>query len=300
LYEEIGDYKGMVQLIEDQILRGKDPAVRTDLARKVARLWEERLSDAREAADAWRRVLRMKAGDPEATAGLDRAKSNMLKRSSNDISVSAPAVEKVEPPISGGVHSNPKEEIEPVSSNAAEVPDEPESEVGVRSPSSDDKLVSDLYAVSSPKTSEEASKELDVKVADESTHDESVPSSEATERTPAQQLPAVHKATLDTEEGATASTKPNPPQPPGRRPPPPPPVRSSARPPLPTPPIRGAAGSRAVPHPPSPPSLKPNLPPPPPSPVRTAPPPPPPHLPPEVDDLEDDDGASVDESELLE
>ena len=84
LYEEIGDYKGMVQLLEDQILRGKDPTMRTDLARKVARLWEEKLMDAREAADAWRRVLRMKSGDPEATEGLDRAKSNMLKRSTSD------------------------------------------------------------------------------------------------------------------------------------------------------------------------------------------------------------------------
>src|ERR1019366_7987797 len=37
------------------------------------------LADPREAADAWRRVLRMKQGDPEATAGLERAKSNMLK-----------------------------------------------------------------------------------------------------------------------------------------------------------------------------------------------------------------------------
>ncbi len=80
LYTELGDHRGMVQLFEDQILRGKDPAVRAELARKVARIWEEHLADAREAADAWRRVLRLKQGDPEATEGLDRAKSNMLKR----------------------------------------------------------------------------------------------------------------------------------------------------------------------------------------------------------------------------
>jgi len=70
----------MVQLYEDQILRGKDMTARADLARKVARMWEEQLADPREAADAWRRVLRMKQGDPEATSGLDRAKSNMLKK----------------------------------------------------------------------------------------------------------------------------------------------------------------------------------------------------------------------------
>ena len=70
----------MVQLYEDQILRGKDMGARAELARKVARMWEEQLADPREAADAWRRVLRMKPGDPEATAGLERAKSNMLKK----------------------------------------------------------------------------------------------------------------------------------------------------------------------------------------------------------------------------
>ena len=80
LYTELADWRGMVQLYEDQILRGKDPAVRAELARKVARLWEEKLDDPRESADAWRRVLRMKQADPEATEGLERAKSGMLKR----------------------------------------------------------------------------------------------------------------------------------------------------------------------------------------------------------------------------
>jgi tetratricopeptide (TPR) repeat protein len=84
LYTELADYRGMVQLYEDQILRGRDQTQRAELARKVARLWEETLDDAREAADAWRRVLRMKAGDAEATAGLERAKANMLKRASED------------------------------------------------------------------------------------------------------------------------------------------------------------------------------------------------------------------------
>ncbi len=80
LLKELGDYRGMVQVYEDQILRGKDMTARAELARKVARMWEEQLTDSREAADAWRRVLRMKSGDPEAAAGLERAKQNMLKR----------------------------------------------------------------------------------------------------------------------------------------------------------------------------------------------------------------------------
>ncbi len=90
LYTELGDYRGMVQLYEDQILRGKDPNVRAELARKVARLWEERLEDPREAADAWRRVLRMKPGDPEGTEGLERAKTNMLKRPKSEPVTSQP------------------------------------------------------------------------------------------------------------------------------------------------------------------------------------------------------------------
>jgi hypothetical protein len=93
LYTELADYRGMVQLFEDQILRGKDPASRAELARKVARLWEEKLDDPREAADAWRRVLRMKAADAEATEGLERAKQAMLKRPKDDVSdpTAAPA-----------------------------------------------------------------------------------------------------------------------------------------------------------------------------------------------------------------
>ncbi|APR76310.1 Adventurous gliding motility protein K [Minicystis rosea] len=88
----LGDHRGMIQLYEDQILRGRDPNVRADLARKVARLWEEELSDAREAADAWRRVLRMKAGDAEATAGLDRAKAGKLKRPAPKSASAAPSL----------------------------------------------------------------------------------------------------------------------------------------------------------------------------------------------------------------
>ena len=71
---DANDYRGLIQLSEDQILRSKDQNARADLARGIARIWEEKLGDSRETADAWRRVLRLKAQDPEATAGLDRAK----------------------------------------------------------------------------------------------------------------------------------------------------------------------------------------------------------------------------------
>lgn len=94
LYTELADYRGMVQLFEDQILRGKDPGSRAELARKVARLWEERFDDPREAADAWRRVLRMKSGDAEATEGLERAKQAMLRRPKEE-----PSEPKAEPPL---------------------------------------------------------------------------------------------------------------------------------------------------------------------------------------------------------
>jgi hypothetical protein len=80
LFMELNDYKSLVQLYEDQILRGKDMNARAELARKVARIWEEQLVDNREAADGWRRVLRMKAGDEEATKGLERTKAGTLKK----------------------------------------------------------------------------------------------------------------------------------------------------------------------------------------------------------------------------
>src|SRR5262249_5589323 len=84
LFMELNDYKSLVQLYEDQILRGKDMNSRGELARKVARVWEEQLADVREAADGWRRVLRMRAGDTEAMQGLERAKANQLKKPEGD------------------------------------------------------------------------------------------------------------------------------------------------------------------------------------------------------------------------
>src|ERR1019366_7486469 len=40
LLTELGDYRGMVRVFEDQILRGKDMSARAELARKVAQMWE--------------------------------------------------------------------------------------------------------------------------------------------------------------------------------------------------------------------------------------------------------------------
>jgi tetratricopeptide (TPR) repeat protein len=77
LYAELGDYRGLVQLYENQILRGRDPNARAELARRVALIWRDKLKDARETADAWRRVLRMKPGDTEAKEGITLAKRAM-------------------------------------------------------------------------------------------------------------------------------------------------------------------------------------------------------------------------------
>jgi tetratricopeptide (TPR) repeat protein len=78
LYTRLEDYRGLVQLHEDQILRGRDKEKRAHLARLVARIWQDQLKDPRETADAWRRVLRMASGDEEAKEGLARAKEAML------------------------------------------------------------------------------------------------------------------------------------------------------------------------------------------------------------------------------
>jgi hypothetical protein len=115
LLTELGDYRGMVQLYEDQILRGKDMTARAELARKVARMWEEQLADPREAADAWRRVLRMKQGDAEATSGLERAKSNMLKKPEPGAEREAYAPPKLQtnPPAPPPARAEPKKATDP-------------------------------------------------------------------------------------------------------------------------------------------------------------------------------------------
>jgi hypothetical protein len=108
LLTELGDFRGMVQVLEDQILRGKDPAARAELARRVAVLWEERLADAREAADAWRRVLRMKPGDADAQSGLERAKGNMLRKAPD-----GPAPVVASPPVAKPSNPPPKPSAPP-------------------------------------------------------------------------------------------------------------------------------------------------------------------------------------------
>ncbi len=125
LLTELGDYRGMVQLYEDQILRGKDMGARAELARKVARMWEEQLTDSREAADAWRRVLRMKQGDPEATAGLERAKQNMLKKPDPEASdaYAPPKLAPSQPSSAPTVATAPRIAVE----QAVTLDEEPES-----------------------------------------------------------------------------------------------------------------------------------------------------------------------------
>jgi hypothetical protein len=110
-----------VHVLEDQILRHKDPQARAELARKVARLWEERLKDPREAADAWRRVLRMKAGDADAQAGLERAKTAMLSQRE---------AEEAAPPLSS---SDEGEEQPPELPPLAEAHAEQEQIIGAES-----------------------------------------------------------------------------------------------------------------------------------------------------------------------
>ena len=128
LLTELGDFRGMVQVLEDQILRGKDPAVRAELARKVAVLWEERLADAREAADAWRRVLRMKPGDPDAQAGLERAKTNMLRKAPDGVVAAPlttpPAKPSNPPPKPSSIA--PKTEVKTVDEPRPVVPEKPQ------------------------------------------------------------------------------------------------------------------------------------------------------------------------------
>ena len=76
LYTELADWRGMVQLYEDQILRGKDANARAELARKVARLWEEKLDDPREAeADAIGTLLDMARKAKKQADGARKAEA---------------------------------------------------------------------------------------------------------------------------------------------------------------------------------------------------------------------------------
>lgn len=300
LYTELKDYRGMVQLYEDQILRGKDPASRAELARKVARLWETELDDPREAADAWRRVLRMKAGDAEATEGLERAKANMLKHrseplneapaapspaadaKSSPIAAPTPAVEAKSSPIAAPKPEPTKVESPPSpKASAAESTDEDNEDSGVKPATSAAGSSSVVDAETS--ADEEPANMSEVVVEAAVAPVIAAPAEPATtvdvpvlvDEAPAEAAPepvtaasetapavADDNIALSTEEKGPQAAKPVPP-PPSRAggPPPPPPSMRPASPP---------SKSR------NPPPVGSRPPPPPPGPGRGKPPPPPP------------------------
>jgi tetratricopeptide (TPR) repeat protein len=114
LYMQLNDYRSLVHVYEDQLLRGKDMNARAELARQVARIWEERLADTREAADAWRRVLRMLRNDEEALAGLERAKAGQLKTSDGDpTQLYAPPRLTTDRPVAIPTHPQPQPKSAP-------------------------------------------------------------------------------------------------------------------------------------------------------------------------------------------
>ncbi len=289
LYTELGDYKGMVQLYEDQILRGKDPNVRAELARKVARLWEERLGDPREAADAWRRVLRMKPGDQDGTEGLERAKTNMLKRPKSEPDLAAvlkeeaskaePAPEaKAEPAPEAKAESEsaaaepPKDEaLEAKPSTPSEPAPEPTEVNRTRPDVEDDGVeaafnrISEAPAKASP--AEEAAAKLlpafDGGLDDEKTiAGMELPESAPPAAPPKEpEAPAPPDAPAATPEPPPTKSKLAPPPKPGRKlappprssvPPPPPARKGSAPPPPPSSRAPAPPGARVAPPPPPP------------------------------------------------
>jgi hypothetical protein len=281
----------------------------------VARLWEEKLDDPREAADAWRRVLRMKQGDPEAIEGLERAKSGMLKRPKDDppsavdaappeASAPAPAVVKPAPedsadeptmargeePKEGKKKKKGKESKAPKASEA-----KPEAVPADDEMAGVDALVSgDVETAVAPTNGPAFTPAL-------------APEPPGSSPVDGAGLPAMAPPDVPADAQASGLAKDA-----GRMAPPPPPSQVSRPPPSSSsgvtrpPPPPGSGASRPPPppprsHPPLPPGGRPPLPPPGGS-ARLAPPPPPagrpPPLPPSVGD--DDDGESVDDAELFE
>ncbi len=172
LLTELGDYRGMVQLYEDHILRGKDMAARAELARKVARMWEEQLADPREAADAWRRVLRMKPADPEATQGLERAKSNMLKKpepGAEQEAYAPPKLPQVAPPEPSSPANATQEAETPEPGEALEraVTERPARPLGLAFPGSDETTKSTPAELPSPGEAEVSDDDAVADVSDE-------------------------------------------------------------------------------------------------------------------------------------
>jgi hypothetical protein len=303
LYTELQDWRGMVQLYEDQILRGKDPSARAEVARKVARLWEERLDDPREAADAWRRVLRMKSGDPEAAEGLERAKKNMLRRPDEPAlkpePVAAPAAPEPAPeptpapepePAEASApaepaEAEPAEPAAPADSEASEPPAEPAADPAADSAASPEHAAASDEAEPEPAPVAEAPIEQEAPPVLASAEDDD--SDDGTEGIPVQVDPEAPGAAdaepapepapepLAVAEPASAPSQPPPPSRPPpipSRPPPPPPVRSRPA-GAPPPPVAGAGPTPSRRPPPPPPRKgsmsRPPLPPPLPRPGAT-------------------------------
>lgn len=281
LYAELGDYRGMVALYEDQILRGKDPNSRAEVARKVARLWEERLCDSREAADAWRRVLRMKPADPEAKDGLERAKSNMLKKPDGEAGAPPPQAPPQRAPSAPEAEAEgeaSRSEPEPAPFHEADADEEPGQDDGEAEPELAPPALESPPKVDPPKF-DFGRRPVEEQLARE-------PGARGDEAKPVSSgkvdfgglLDFDRKAGQEPVEGQQpVSSKPSVPPPPFPLPPPlptpsrplpPPPPSGSGRLPPPPPPKKGA--------PPPPPPKKGALPPPPPSPSGRVPPPPPP------------------------
>jgi hypothetical protein len=114
-------------------------------------MWEEQLADPREAADAWRRVLRMKQGDTEATAGLERSKSNMLKKPEPGAEREAYAPPKLQtnPPGPQSARPEPKKVTDPAPAPPATERDDSTS------PHKPDHLAASLRAALAPEPDEE-------------------------------------------------------------------------------------------------------------------------------------------------
>jgi hypothetical protein len=338
LYTELSDWRGMVQLYEDQILRGKDPAARAELARKVASLWEEKLDDPREAADAWRRVLRMKPGDAEATEGLERAKSGMLKRPKDDPPASAMDNE-APAPVAEAEPAPPPAKDEPPAGESVPAPEAAPTPAPPAAPELDaggDELTTRmspeaakeaLAKFEEPKESKKKKKGRESKAPKAEGKNESssssdddmagvddlvggtaVPPAPATNGPSALPLPE-DPSPAQAAEGS-ASPPPSGPSNPGVPPPPPsgshaPPSSSSlgTRPPPPPPGSSGVSRPPPPPpraHPPLPPGTRPPLPPPGGG-ARLAPPPPPGARPPPLPpSVTDDDGENVDDADLFE
>jgi hypothetical protein len=314
LYIELEDYRGMVQLYEDQILRGKDPAARAELARKVARLWEEKLADPREAADAWRRVLRMKAQDPEATEGLERAKANMLKRPSSEPPEEKPVAEKPAPaplekaekpekpakpkgtkpaaePEPGPAASEelPKAQAAATSDDEVEVPDAPAAAEAPAPESAS--LASEAEAARDSQAESVATPTEELQPEAQARAFEAPPLAAAEDVAHAVSAPSTNGAShsededVDVDLGGSEAAPPPPSSAPGRKGPPPKPgAKKGSAPPSPSmrppPPPPSRTGAPPPPaggsmKPPPPPTGAGRPPPPPPAGSRPAPPPPP-------------------------